>query len=318
MNRPIRGQLLASTTSALRLGEIAVDESGALALSVDGVVQNALWHQLYVPTLGDAVAFVVTTTPEGQSTHFVVGSVSQTPASSPDEARVTSVTTSSGTITVAAGGETMTAKIVGTAPAVGDIVLLDHRPTAIYALGRVQPSPERPAAEPDQPGPEPPPAPPESGTRVFGATDSGTARTGSSWYTPAGHSLTQGDDGESSYAGAWFYGTSPAYLAGRTITAARLYVPARRRLGAYDAPATIGLYAHTSPSRPPGDVSRVAGPRDVVLPAGWGGGWIEIPSTLAAVVVAGGGLSISGHTYAGLLGRDSDPQSGALAIDWAT
>ena len=89
-------------------------------------------------------------------------------------------------------------------------------------------------------------------------------------------------------------------------------------MGSWGTAVVIRLWGHTSATRPGGDVSRTTGPHDITLPAGWGGGWVPIPVALAQVVVAGGGLGIAGGSYAGLDGRDADPQSGTVAIDWTT
>lgn len=318
MTNPLLGQPSGSSSSLLRLGDVVLDGT-ALALSVDGLVQSARWLQGYVPTLGDNVAFVVTRDQEGQSSNLVLDKVAATSSPAlPDEALVTSVPASSATITVAIDGTSYTAKFVGAAPAVGDRVLLEHRHNAVYVVGKVGTT-AAPAPVPPPPAPPaPPPAGATSGKDTFGATDSATARVGSGWNGPSGQTVIQGSYGGVSYAGAWFYGTAPSSLAGRTIAGARVYLPARRRMGDYNAAATIRLYAHTSASRPGGDVSRVVGPHNVTLPPGWGGGWVDIPASLAAQIVAGGGLGIAGNPYAGLDGRGDDPQSGAVQIDWTT
>ena len=326
MSDPLLGQQRGASSATVRFGDIVLDDAGATALNGDGVVQGARWTQAYVPAVGDAVAFVVIRDEDGQSSNLVLGKVGATaalaPPNPPDEALVTAVPASSPTITVAIDGTSYTAKLAMTAPAVGDRVLLEHRPTTIYAVAKVQSTPAPPPVipPPPPPPPTPPPTGPASGTARFGAIDSATARVGAGWNSPSGQALTQGSWGGVAYAGAWFYGTGPSSLAGRGIRAARLYLPARRRMGSYNSAVPIHVYAHTSPSRPGGDVNRVAGPHDVMLPRGWGGGWVDIPPSLAAVVIAGGGLGIAGGgvpDYAGVVGRDTDPQSGAVAIDWA-
>jgi hypothetical protein len=79
---------------------------------------------------------------------------------------------------------------------------------------------------------------------------------------------------------------------------------------------TINLYAHTSPSRPGGDVTRVAGPFAVSVNPGETKGVIELPLTFAAPVAAGGGISIAGGTYAGFTSRLRDGESGKTTIYW--
>lgn len=170
------------------------------------------------------------------------------------------------------------------------------------------------------PGPAPPVAPPpgggQVGTAMFPAIDSGTARVGSGWNSPSGQNLWQGSYGGPAFAGAWFYGTGPSGLAGRTITGARLLLGARRHMGNHNSPATINLYAHNSATRPVGDVTRTSGAYGVVMQPGSGGGWVNIPLPYAAQIIAGGGISIAGNPYAGIVGRGEDPNSGLLAIDW--
>lgn len=318
MTNPLLGQSTGSSSSLLRLGDVVLD-GPVLALSVDGLVQSARWLQGYVPTAGDAVAFIVTRDQDGQSSNLVLGRVAATSSPVlPDEALVIVVPASSATITVAIDGTSYTAKFVGPAPAVGDRVLLEHRRSMIYVVGKVGTTAAPAPPEPPPAPPAPPPTSPTTGTASFGAIDSATARVGSGWNSPSGQTVIQGTYGGVSYAGAWFYGTAPSSLAGRTLTGARVYLAARRRMGSYNDPVVIHLYAHTSTSRPGGDVSRVVGPHDVTLPSGWGGGWVDIPTSLAAQVVAGGGLGIAGSPYAGVSGRGDDPQSGALSIDWTS
>lgn len=319
MSDPLLGQQRGSSSVQVRFGDVVL-AAGVAALNIAGVVQGARWSQAYVPVAGDAVAVAVIRDEDGQSSNLVLGKVGATaPTSPPDEAVVTSVPASSPTITVAAAGVSYRAKVALASPTVGDRVLLLHRPDAIYAIARVQSTPA-PLPVPPPPPPPPPPGGPSSGTDVFGASDSATARSGSGWNSTSGQNLTQGTWAGVAYTGSWFYGTGPGSLAGRGIRAARLYLPARRRIGNYGSPVVVHVYAHTSSSRPGGDVTRVAGPHDVTLPPGWGGGWVDIPQSLAAVVIGGGGLGIAGGgtpSYAGFPGRDADPQSGAIAIDWS-
>lgn len=321
MSNPLLGQAIVPPSSLLRLGDVVSTGSG-LALSVDGVVQSTRWAQGYIPTLGDAVAFMVTAAAEGQSSNLVLCKVGANPATAvvlPDEATVSAVPASSPTISVTAGGVTYTAKFVGAAPVVGDLVLLDHRKDAIYVVGKVGVT----AAPPPPPPPEPPPAPappPDaqaSGSQTFAAIDSATAVQGGAWNSRMPNDVRQGQwSGTPAYTGAWFYGTGPTSLAGRQITGAQIYLPARQRVGNYNGPVDIHLYAHHSSSRPGGDVGRVWGPFNIGLLPGFGGGWFNIPGELAATIVGGGGISIAGNPYAGFAGRGADPQSGAVRLDW--
>lgn len=322
---PLLGEAAPSSTTAARFGVI-VDTALAgappvLSVSIDGVVQSARWSSGYFPVVGEPVLVLVTAGPTGQSSNLVICAVTGSPAVAvlpPAEAIVTAVPASSPTISVAIDGISYTARVVGAAPAIGDRVLLTWRGSTAYAVGKIgttpAPAPVLPVAPPAAPAP--PPGGATSGTASFAAIDSATARAGSGWNSPSGQTVIQGSYGSVTYAGAWFYGTAPSSLGGRTLTGARVYLPARRRMGSYNDAVVIHLYAHTSASRPGGDVSRVVGPHDITLPPGWGGGWVDIPASLAAQVVAGGGLGIAGNPYAGLDGRGDNPQSGAVQIDW--
>jgi hypothetical protein len=112
-----------------------------------------------------------------------------------------------------------------------------------------------------------------------------------------------------------------AELAGATITRIRFRVPQRRTVGSYNSALTLHLYAHTSAGRPGGDVTRVAGPTDTTIPAGWnpspGDGFIDLPTSIASTLIAGGGISISGDPYLSFIGKPADPASGQLLIDWS-
>jgi hypothetical protein len=89
-------------------------------------------------------------------------------------------------------------------------------------------------------------------------------------------------------------------------------------VGGNNDPATIHIYAHTSGSRPGGDVSRVTGPHDVVIAPHSGQTWHDLPLTFASAIVAGGGISIAGGPYAGFYSRLDDPESGKLLISWSS
>jgi hypothetical protein len=82
------------------------------------------------------------------------------------------------------------------------------------------------------------------------------------------------------------------------------------------AAATVHLYAHTSATRPAGDVSRTMGPLDVTLQPGNGPLVVDLPLSWAPVLTAGGGISISGDPYTGVGGRDTAPDTGLLQISW--
>jgi hypothetical protein len=172
-----------------------------------------------------------------------------------------------------------------------------------------------------------PTAPPVtgSGTLSMPAIDSGSYRSADGWGHPGsgrGMSLRavgQGSAPGSSYAynGAWFYGSQANQIAGATWDAVRLRVGPRLEIGSNNSALTMHAYAHTSSTRPGGDVTRVAGPYDFTLAAHYGGGWVgTLPSACYATIAAGGGISITGSPYLGIAGLDVDPASGQLDADW--
>lgn len=314
MTNPLLGQPEPRSTSLVRFGVILQSTSGALTLNVDGVEQPARWLQEYSPTLGDKVAFVVTRDALGQSSNLVVGRVGETRAVRPDEGVVTAV--AAPWVTVLADGVSYQAKIAGTAPIVGDRMLLEHRPTVIYAVAKVTattaPTPVIPTT------PLPPLSSAKSGVERFASTDSRTALAYGAWSIKDGKSVIQGTYAGVTYAGSWFLGTGPAWLSAVTVTGFRVYLPARLRIGAFDASATFGLYATNATEAGETDPARVVGPTNITLPAGWGGGWVTLPNTYATQIIAGGGLGIEGTALAGFVGRDIDPMSGASEFTWTT
>jgi hypothetical protein len=107
-------------------------------------------------------------------------------------------------------------------------------------------------------------------------------------------------------------------LQGKTISRIRLRIPARLQAGDYNDPATIHVYAHTNGARPGSDVNRVTGPHDIVIPAGFQGGDIDLPLSFAGAIVPGGGISIAGDPYIRFASRLKDPTSGRLIFDWSS
>jgi hypothetical protein len=239
----------------------------------------------------------------------------------PREATVTTVPGGSDTITVTANGTDYTATFLAAyTPTVGDRVRLMWQGRDVTAIGKVGVTPTIILP----PGGTPPPPPAKSsGTFNAPATDSATIWGPGGWdsWAGGGGHVYQGTWGGSTVTGAWFYGNTMAELAGATITRIQFRVPPRRSVGAYNSAGNLHLYAHTSPSRPAGDVTRVAGPTDVSIPGGWnpgpGDGFVDLPTSYASTLIAGGGVSISGDPYMGFVGKPSDPASGQLRIEWS-
>lgn len=117
-------------------------------------------------------------------------------------------------------------------------------------------------------------------------------------------------------SGAFFYGPPRPVLQGKTIGRVQLRLPARIAGAGANATVTVHVYAHTSESRPGGDVTRVVGPFDISIPAGAGPSVHDLPLTFAAPVQAGGGISIYGEPYIGFQSRLKDPEAGKLTMDW--
>lgn len=317
---PLFGEVAASASTRVLLGDV-VDSGGALVARLGGVPQSARWNQGYYPAAGDAVAVLVTAGATGQSSNLVLCKVGAGPAILPPaEALVTAAPAASPTITVSSEGASFEAKVAYPSPAIGDLVLLTWRGSVAYAISLIGAT-APPEPPPPIEGPQPPPGGATSGTLTAPAIDSGTYQVGAGWNDRTfGSDVIQGSYGGRTSTGSWFYGTTPSSIAGRPLAASRIYLGPRRRMGNYNAAATLHLYAHNAPSRPGGEPTRTVGPFDISLPAGFAGGWLDVPIStgIPAAVIAGGGVSIAGNPYAGVVGRLGDPQSGAFAFDWTS
>lgn len=310
---PLTGQPSQPDATSFRLGTIVRDSAGKLQVSVGGVILPARWADLVVAP-NDAVLVVLVAGPKGQAEAIVMCRTAARPL--PGTGVVSAVPAGSPTITVTTAEGPVVARFIGSyTPTLGDNVVLSWEASQATVQGTVG---FIPSGEVVPNAPAPPPGGASAGTQVFPAIDSGTFEVGARWNATFGQDVVQGSYGGRTSTGAWFYGTAPSSLAGRSISGARIYLAPRRRMGNYNAAATIHIYAHNSPSRPEGEPSRVTGAHDVPLPPGFSGDWIPIPPAFAALVVAGGGIAIAGNPYAGILGRGNNPQSGALEITWAS
>lgn len=192
--------------------------------------------------------------------------------------------------------------------------------TALAKIGAVTP-PEPPAPPPAKPKPDkptPPPAKPLSGSDIFPASNSGTWSTGTgSWNSRYGTDVMTGSGYYSpgSQRGAWFYHDKLSKLDGKTITKVQLWLPARRRVGNYNAPATFQVHLHTAKKRPGGDVTRVDS-ITITLPANSSGRWVELPTTWGALLISGHGIGLAGGDYAGFDGVKDNSGSGRLRTYW--
>lgn len=314
MINPLMGEASPLPQTTTRQGQI-VSVGGDLQVNVGGVVLPARWADPLTVVAGDPVLVLLTSWPTGQSEATVLCRTANRPRAG--RGTVTSVPVGSDTISVSTEEGSVEAYFVATySPTIGDLVLLSWTASDATVIGEVGviPAPPPPPAPPSAP-----PPPQAAGTSTFAAIDSATFNVGAGWNDRTfGSDVVQGPYGGRSSTGSWFYGTGPSSLAGRSIVGARIYLAPRRRMGDYNNAATFHLYAHNASSRPAGEPTRVVGPFDITLPRGYGGGWHNIPGNLVAVVIAGGGISIAGSPYAGVLGRNADAQSGALSLDWTT
>lgn len=283
-----------------------------------GVPQPAAWPAGLYASPGEPLFIAQLIRPDAPTQTVVLGRAG---VDGPREGTVTTVPGGSDTITITSDGKDYTATfLTGYTPVVGDRVRLLWQGRDVTVMGKVGVTPSAGVlvGEPLQP----PPAS-SSGTFNAPATDSATMWGPGGWdsWAGGGGHVHQGSWSGSTVTGAWFYGNTMAELAGATITRILFRVPARRSVGSYNNPGTIHLYAHNSPSRPGGDVARVAGPTDVSIPAGWApgpdDGWVDLPTSYAPTLINGGGVSISGDPYMGFVGKPSDPASGQLRIEWS-
>lgn len=299
-----------NTVPAVRqITGVVVAVGSDLRVNVNGAELSLPWPAGYIPTAGDLVSVDIVDG-RGRVTGPVIRGTTR-------PLMGTAGTAAGGLVPVTTDAGEVSARYMGTAPVAGSLVRVDWQstqawifPGAVAALDS-----EAPAS-----GATPPSAPPStgSGTLPVPALASGTWSSVGVWDSYYGTNVTQGAWGGRSYTGAWFYGTKPSQLRGKTITAARIRLGARVRQGNYNAALTLNLYRHTSNSRPSGDVSRVAGPHALVLPVNAPAGWHDIPVAWAqAVVNSGGGFGVAGGSYGGVLGIADDASSGQLALAWS-
>ncbi len=294
----------------LKVGVVVTAEGGGLAVNVDGGMPPVWWPAGYIPQPGDAVGVLlvngmgVVHSPVIRGQRPLTGTVEGAP--------------SSGTVPVGTAAGTLACRYVGDPPDIGELVRLDWQSTTPWVWPSTAAALPLPGA-PNPAVPGGPSAPPTAtgGTLPVTALDSGTWSSRGAWDSYYGTHLTQGAYGGRSYSGAWFYGAAPQQIAGRTVAGLRIRVGARRHMGSYNAPLALQLFLHSAPTRPGGDVARVAGPHVVTLAPGAGAGWVDLPAEWGqALADNGGGIGIAGGTYGGVTGIGEDPASGQLQIDW--
>lgn len=281
--------------------------------NVGGSLLDARWLDPIQPIQNGNLVIDLTDDGRGQSTALVVGGYTDQPRPSTGV-----VLTPGATEIVFTGADAevyTTDRFIGTYIA-GDPVYITWDAAKPTVIGKVAAISVPPAL-----------APPDSavgatsGQTTLIATASDTFGVGGwgRWATSrnGGEDVYTGTLGAYTLTGAWFYGAPKPELAGKTITRVRFRVPARLpQVGDYNNTVVVHFYAHNSGSRPGGDVSRIVGPHDANITAGWSGDYIDLPLTFAAALQAGGGISIAGNPYTGFASRLDDAQSGKILMDW--
>jgi hypothetical protein len=294
----------------------------------NGSYLPADWLDPIQPVQAGPIAYLLVTDGYGQSSALVLGGITKQPR--PGTGTVQDITAggTATTITVLADDNNtyVTSRFIGSYN-LGDPVLLDWTAGVPTVLGKIAEMTITPDAAITQP------AATKTGTATLTATASDTWSV-NGWGTWAGSTngrekVYSGTQSGYTVTGSWFYGPWGTSLAGLTIREARFRVPARLSGVGTSGAVTINLYAHTSQSRPGGDVTRTEGPFAVTLPPGYDPGrdvlnpalppgWVVLPSSFHAVLQSGGGVSIAGGGYVGLNGRLDDGASGQIDIDWST
>lgn len=286
---------------------LVVSSGSGYVLNVNGSdVADVLWPAGYIPTVGDAVRVLVV---NGEMS--VLGPVATGPR--PFMGTVSGAA-SGGFVPVDTVSGTIEARYTGTAPSLGTAVFLDWQATT----PRVLPGAAATSSAPT-PDPTPPPRPPtqQSGTLTVTATGSGSWQVGGDWAYQGTSVIQYRYGGARENRGAWFYGSRPTQLRGRTVTALRIRLGARLRVGSYNSALPLHVYLTANANRPGGDVNRISGPADITLAPNAGAGWHSLPTSFGqALVDNGGGIGVTGSPYMGVNGVGADPASGQLQLDW--
>lgn len=277
-----------------------------------GVPQFAYWNDHVYAAPGESLSVAREVDPSGAARNTVIGRIGRPP---PTEGTVVFTDGSKALISVGAeevyaaynadlalsGGDTVRLLWQGRVPTV-IVKLTDYVAPAVLSPGTTAP----------------PPASASGKLPVF-ATDSATFSPGLDWNNWAGgkQNVYQGAYNGSILYGSWFYNGATRQLAGATVGKPSFRVPKRRSVGNYNAGGTLHVYVHNSDTRPGGDVSRIAGPYDIAIPAHFQGGFKELPAEAAELLKNGGGISIAGSPYMGFVGKAEDPASGQLIIPWS-
>ena len=280
-------------------GQVVAGPIG-LRVNVKGGIKNAVWTSGYTPRVGDNVEVLSI-----DSTAIILGPALPGP---PPGFGVVSVVAADGLVTVLGDDQILyPCRDSGTAPSVGVRVALLWQGTQAFVIpGALAPIASDPLVSAP---PAPPPPPTETGGvlavpaiwagswRPFG-WESGDVRQGAYGSSPSNR-------------GAWFYGGQATQLQGRVVTGIRMYVGPRARIGSFNAPLTAHFFATTGNA--PHNWMPVTGGFDITFPAGWRGGWVDLPAAWGAHLLNGAGIGIQGAPYMGFSGGTP---SGQLDISW--
>ena len=285
--------------------------------NIGGSILACRWMDPIQPLQGGNIVVDITNEGRGQFGALVVGGYADQPRPSTGSV-VTVIAAGVATEIVFTGadGETYTTDRFIGSYSPGDPVYVTWdaaQPTVIGKIGALAVTPSAPAP--------PAAAPVGNGSTTLTATATDTYWAPGGW----GSYATSRNGGEDVYTGTWggqtvigafFYGAPRPELAGKAATRIQFKVPARMDVGAHNDPVSIFVYGHTSGSRPGGDVSRIVGSYEIVIPAKWQGGLKDLPTTFGPAIADGGGISFAGGSYAGFISRLDDPEAGKLIMDW--
>lgn len=312
----LAGIAVAGASVELRVGQIRYDTpSKTFYVTSGGNPVTAVWNQNIVPYDGANCALLLATT-GNVSTYFVAFLTDAVPTPGAS-GKVTAFTAGQPTCTVQIGNNTYTAQRAASyTPTVNDIAILTFAGGALYAVAPL--SVYTPPVVPPATGTAPPPPPLVNGNSNITCQDSGTWTDGYNWNSYFGQNTYSGSGYVPRSTASWFYNGGTLGLADKTnINAIRFWLGPRRNGGNYNVAATVHFYAHNAQSRGGGEPTRVVGPFDVTIPAGWGGDWVALPTSFAATLKAGGGVSLAGDPYVGFTGVGENGNAGALSIDWS-
>lgn len=205
-------------------------------------------------------------------------------------------------------------------PIAVDIITDERGQSSALVLGNYSDQPRYPVTLPDPATPPVPPVTIGDGTATLLATASDTWGVGGwgRWATSqrGGEDVYTGTWSGVTVTGAWFYGAPRPELAGKKFRRVQFYLPKRIAAAGSAGAVTVHFHAHANQTKPATDVNRTTSPFDFTVPAGWAGGYIDLPASFGPVLAAGGGISIAGEPYAGFISRLTNPEAGKTLIDW--